>query len=252
MTYHWDTDLYQKKHDFVYHYGTGLIEWLDPQPTERVLDVGCGTGELTEKIQQSGADVVGIDHSADMIRQARNQYPNISFYVMDAAHMSDLPQFDAIFSNAALHWMLDAEGVVHQLYHHVKSGGRLIVELGGKGNIQQIISALNHQRTQYGYPTITVAEQWYFPSVGEYTSILELAGFRVQLAHHYDRDTPLSDPENGIKEWMRMFGQSWLKDVANDHLEPLLQSVQQSLYPALFRNGIWYADYKRLRVIARK
>nr|WKN36869.1 methyltransferase domain-containing protein [Tunicatimonas sp. TK19036] len=252
MTYHWDADLYQQKYSFVYQYGAGLIEWLAPQPTERILDVGCGTGELTEQIRQSGAEVVGIDHSAEMIRQAQHQYPNVSFSVMDAAQMDSLPQFDAIFSNAALHWMLDAEAVVHQLYQHVKPGGRLVAELGGKGNIHQIISALNQQRTQAGYPFIEVGAQWYFPSVGEYSSLLEKAGFQVQLAQHYDRSTPLSDPENGVKDWIQMFGQTWLKDVANEHREPLLQSVQKSLYSTLFHDGIWYADYKRLRVIARK
>lgn len=252
MSYQWNANLYQQKHAFVAEYGSSLIEWLAPQPHEHILDLGCGTGELTEQIRQSGAEVIGVDRSAEMIHQAKRQYPHVSFFVMDAAQLSDLPQFEAIFSNAALHWMLEAGRVVQQMYKHLKPGGRLVVELGGKGNIRQVISAVNQQRIRDEYPPIDISQQWFFPSIGEYSTMLENAGFQVQLARHFPRKTPLQDAENGIADWIRMFGQTWLKDIPEHQHPAFLQSVQKILYPVLFEEGTWYADYQRLRIIAVK
>ncbi|MEM6842160.1 MAG: methyltransferase domain-containing protein [Bacteroidota bacterium] len=250
MAHLWNADLYQQKHAFVYQYGSSLIDWLNPQLGEEVLDVGCGTGELTDQIAQTGAKVTGVDQSEKMVERAKQQYPDISFYVQDATQLSGLHQFDAVFSNAALHWIKDASAVLQQIYQHLKPTGRLVAELGGKGNISQIISALNQQRTKLRYPVINVSEQWFFPSVGEYGNLLESEGFEVQQAQYFHRDTALAD--NGIKEWIRMFASRWLTDIADHHIEKLLEATQESLRSSLYRDETWYADYKRLRILAVK
>jgi len=250
VAYQWDADLYQQKHAFVHQYGSNLIDWLDPQPHEKILDLGCGTGELTHQIAQSGAEVVGVDQSEKMVYRAKQQYPTISFQVMEATQLAGLPQFDGVFSNAVLHWILEAKQVVQQIYQHLKPAGRLVAELGGKNNIAQIIFALNKQRVAFGYDPISIEKQWYFPSVGEYSSLLEAEGFVVRQTHYYRRDTILA--EDGIKEWIRMFADRWLADVAIHHKEKLLEATQESLRSTLFREGSWYADYKRLRILAVK
>ncbi|MEM8965986.1 MAG: methyltransferase domain-containing protein [Bacteroidota bacterium] len=250
MAYQWNANLYQQKHAFVYQYGSSLVDWLVPKAGEEILDLGCGTGELTEKIAQSGAKVIGVDQSEEMVEQAKRQYPIITFYTQDATQLSDLPQFDAVFSNAALHWMKDAQAVLKQVYQHLKPSGRLVAELGGKGNIAQIISALNRQRAKLGYPVIDTSEQWFFPSVGEYSNLLELVGFEVQQVQYFHRDTALA--KDGIKVWIKMFAERWLADVEADQHEELLEATQESLRVALYHEGTWYADYKRLRILAVK
>ena len=250
VVYQWDADLYQQKHAFVHQYGSSLIDWLNPQQGEKILDLGCGTGELTHQIAQSAAEVIGIDQSEEMVHRAKQQYPNMQFQVMDATELTGLPQFDAVFSNAVLHWVLEAKQAIQQLYQYLKPKGRLVAELGGKNNIAQIISALNKQRVNFGYEVINIENQWYFPSVGEYSSLLEAEGFEVQQTHYYYRETTLA--EDGIKEWIRMFAGRWLADVASHHKEKLLEATQESLRSTLFREGSWYADYKRLRILAVK
>ena len=250
MAYHWNADLYQQKHDFVYEYGSSLIDWLDPKPVEEILDLGCGTGELTYQISQFGANVVGIDQSEEMIQQAQQQYPVQPFQVQNATQLKKLPQFDAVFSNATLHWIKDATAVLRQIQQHLKPAGRLVAELGGKGNIAQIITALNQQRMKLGYSAIDISEQWFFPSVGEYSSLLESEGFEVRQTSYFHRDTPLV--EDGIINWVRMFATRWLDDVDIEHQNELLETTQASLRSTLFQEGNWYADYKRLRILAVK
>ncbi|MEO0332470.1 MAG: methyltransferase domain-containing protein, partial [Bacteroidota bacterium] len=245
-----NANLYQQKHSFVYQYGSSLIDCLVPKAGEKILDLGCGTGELTEQIAQLGAKVIGVDQSEEMVEQARRQYPTITFYTQDATQLSNLPQFDAVFSNAALHWMKDAPEVLKQVYQHLKPSGRLVAELGGKGNIAQIISAMNRQRAKLGYPVIDISEQWFFPSVGEYSSLLESEGFEVQQVHYFHRDTALV--EDGIKAWIKMFAERWLTDIEADRHEELLEVTQESLQAALYHEDTWYADYKRLRILAVK
>ncbi|WKN43825.1 class I SAM-dependent methyltransferase [Tunicatimonas pelagia] len=246
MSYRWNTNLYQQKHAFVYQFGADLIKWLNPQAGEDILDLGCGTGELTEQIAQSGAKVIGIDQSEEMIQQAQRQHPERLFQVQNATQLSNLPQFDAIFSNATLHWILDARTVLKQIYQHLKpDGGRLVAELGGRGNIAQIITALNQQRVQLGYSAISSDKQWFFPSVGEYSSLLESEGFEVRQTAYFHRDTSLA--EDGIKHWTKMFAGRWLADVDIEHQDNLLEATQESL-----RSALWRADYKRLRVLAVK
>jgi trans-aconitate methyltransferase len=245
----WNADLYKEKHAFVFQYGNGLIDWLQPQSGEKILDLGCGTGELTARLAASGAKVTGLDSSAGMIESARRNFPEAEFIVADAAAFTLPEQFDAVFSNAALHWMQASGQVAARMYQHLKPGGRLVLEMGAKGNVNSLLRGMENVMRQYGY---TYRPYWYFPSLGEYTSLLERSGFRIQQAHCFERATELADPENGIIEWMEMFGSPLLQEVAPGHRAPMLQQLQEELKPACYRNGRWYLDYVRLRIAAVK
>jgi trans-aconitate methyltransferase len=245
----WNADLYKNNYAFVHQYGNSLIEWLQPQAGEQILDLGCGTGELTAKLAATGAQVTGLDSSAAMIENARKNFPQLTFVVANAASFSLPEQFDAVFSNAALHWMPEKEQVAARMYQHLKPGGRLVLEMGAKGNVGSLLQALEKAMQQHGYQ---YRPCWYFPSVGEYTSILEQYGFRVHQVHYFDRATELADPENGIIDWFNMFGGHFFENIPGEARTAILQQVQQELKASCFRNGRWYADYVRLRVAAVK
>ena len=246
----WNPDLYTQKHNFVFQYGAGLVEVLDPQPNERILDVGCGTGELTKQVSDAGANVVGIDSSEALVVAARQQFPNLTFRHEDATQLADVQQYDAVFSNAALHWIQDQPRVTQAMYQALKPGGRLVVELGGEGNVRQITEALKTALLRYGYPREANISLWYFPSVGQYTTLLEHHGFRVQWARHYARPTRLADTDHGIKDWLKMFAGAYLTSIPSDEQELITTATQEALRPVLFQDQHWYADYQRLRVTA--
>ena len=149
----WNADLYNDKHAFVFTYGEDLVHLLDPKPGERILDLGCGTGYLTNLISGSGAHVTGIDNSPEMIEKAKSEYSNIDFEVLSATDFHFNKPFDAIFSNAALHWVLKKEKAIECMYNNLKPGGRLVIEMGGKNNVQSIINAIKQVLKKYGYNT---------------------------------------------------------------------------------------------------
>jgi trans-aconitate methyltransferase len=247
----WDSNLYDKKHDFVSKYGEELIALLDPKYDEEILDVGCGTGDLAELIREKGAKVTGIDSSVNMIETAKQKYPFIDFYVKSATDFSFDKKFDAVFSNAALHWILEKEKAVQQIYNCLQPNGRLVAEMGGKGNVANIINALTKTLNKNGFIQNAKIERWYFPSLSEYASLLEQNGFRVIFASHFDRETLLKD-QSGIKNWLRMFALSYLQGIGEKDTETILDQVEQQLRDTNFRDGNWYADYKRLRIVALK
>lgn len=248
----WNPELYTQKHSFVYQYGEGLVDLLNAQPNERILDLGCGTGELTDQISKTGADVIGIDSSADLLVAARREFPKLTFRHQNATELADTYQYDAVFSNATLHWILDQQEVTQRMFRSLKSGGRLVVELGGQGNVQCIRQALTETLRQYGYVQQAQINLWYFPSVGQYTTLLEQHGFYVQTAHHYARPTPLADADNGVKDWLKMFANHYLKTILSEEQAALLEDTQSRLRPNLYYDGQWHADYQRLRVTAMK
>jgi trans-aconitate methyltransferase len=247
----WNAKLYDDKHSFVFKYGEDLVHLLSPKSGERILDLGCGTGYLTNLIAESGAEVIGIDKSVEMIEKAKAEYSNIDFKILSATDFHFDKKFDAIFSNAVLHWVLEKEKVINCMYENLKLNGRLVIEMGGKNNVQSIMDAIKKYLSKY--TTIdTSFNIWYYPSLSEYTSLLEAKGFRVTYASHYDRETELKDAANGIKDWIKMFGSSFLKNIDKTSAEKMLNEIQESLRPTNFRDGKWYADYKRLRVVAIK
>ncbi|WP_035567562.1 class I SAM-dependent methyltransferase [Hymenobacter sp. IS2118] len=247
----WNADFYTQKHAFVFEYGAGLVEVLAPQPGELILDLGCGSGELTAEIARRGAAVVGLDASSDMLARARQQFPDLDFRLGDAASFELPERFDAVFSNATLHWVTAADAAIRQLHRHLRPGGRLVAELGGQGNVGQIVAAVLGQLHRRGYAQ-AAAHWWYFPSVGEYAARLERAGFRVRLAQHFDRETALTDPETGLTDWIEQFGQQFFVGVGASDRAAVLAAVNDELRPVLFRAGQWMADYKRLRIVAEK
>ena len=248
----WNAHLYDDKHSFVFKYGEDLISMLAPQAGERILDLGCGTGHLTQQIALTGARVTGIDSSTDMIQKAAAIFPDIDFRVMSATDFHFSEVFDAIFSNAVLHWVLDKEAAIDCILHHLRPGGRLILEMGGKGNVEEIIVNTRKVLIRNGFYKNATTNLWYFPSLGEYTSLLEKKGFRINYASHFDRPTELQDTENGIKDWIRMFGSAFFKNIPDDQIDPVLEEIQESVRSTNYRSHKWYGNYKRLRIEAIK
>ena len=243
-----DPKRYQAKHHYVTAAGADLVEVLDPQADERVLDLGCGTGQLSAQIAATGAEVVGIDLSAEMIEAAREQFPGLSFAVGDARDFSFAEPFDAVFSNAALHWVKPPEAALACIVACLGQGGRFVAELGGNRNVVTIRRALIDQLAVRGfYPQ----SPWYFPSLGDYARLVEQAGLRVAYASHFSRPTPL-EGESGLRDWMEMFAATLTEDVPPSIREELWDGVEDAVRPALYGDGVWHADYWRLRVVAYK
>jgi trans-aconitate 2-methyltransferase len=242
----WDASLYESDHAFVWKYGAELLPLLDPQPGERILDLGCGTGRLTAEIAAAGAQTLGIDSSPDMIGQARQNYPKLKFQLADARTLTITEPFDAVFSNAALHWIPEARAAVQSIYRALKPGGRLVAEFGGKGNNAIVIAALIAAGASD--PLLT----FYFPSIGEYTPILEAEGFEVRFATLFDRPTELEDPVRGLEQWLLMFQQKALAAIPPESREKAFRQIEDQVRPELFYDAKWHIDYRRIRVVAVK
>ena len=248
----WNAHLYDDKHGFVSKYGEDLVELLNPQQSEKILDLGCGTGYLANYIAGAGARVTGIDNSTAMIEKAKAAYPELDFQVLSAADFYFDKPFDAVFSNAALHWVLDKDNAIDCIYRSLRPGGRLVLEMGGKGNVEEIVLATRKVLTRHGYYKNAATQVWYFPSLGEYTTLLEKRGFRINYASHYDRPTELQDTASGIRDWIRMFGNAFFKDIPTTTIDPILDEIQETVRPTHYRGHKWFAAYKRLRIEAIK
>jgi len=248
----WNPELYNDKHSFVYAYGESLVKLLDPQNNERVLDLGCGSGQLTFEISKFAKEAIGIDKSATMIADAKSKFPTIDFQVADASNFDFEEKFDSIFSNAALHWVLDYKAAIQSMFENLKDKGKIVVEFGGKGNIQSILTGLRKSLAKRNYLEQSKLDLWYFPTIGEYATELEKVGFRVTMAQHYDRPTTLADENSGIKDWLSMFTESLFEGVNKKDKEEIKNEVQENLREKCFIEGKWVADYKRIRIIAVK
>ena len=243
----WDPRLYDNQHAFVWHHGESVLELLHPKPGERILDIGCGTGHLTARIAESGAEVIGLDSSAEMLQQARSAHPHLQFVLGDARDFTFPQPFDAIFSNAALHWIKEPRDVIRSVHAALKPDGRFVAELGGRGNVQTIAHALRLVAARMQLP---VGESpWFFPGVADYSAILEEAGLEVRLALLFDRPTPLAGA-SGLRDWVKMFARGRLDAFPPDRHEEFLSAVEEETRPVLFREGGWFADYRRLRIVA--
>jgi len=248
----WNAELYDQKHAFVFEYGESLLELLDVKPGERILDLGCGTGHLTNEIKDHGGDVVGIDASPEMIARASDAYPGIDFRVADGADFRFDEPFDVVFSNAALHWMHDADKVIKCVYDSLKPGGRFVAEMGGKDNTKHLMAATKIVLNRHGYQNLAQKQVWYFPSLGEYSTKLEAGGFRVTFATHFDRPTLLQDGRQGVTKWLNMFGANYFDGIEEKQRQQIFTEITDLLEPDYNLDGNWYADYKRLRFIAVK
>ncbi len=245
----WDAELYEAKHGFVWQFGESLIQLLNPRPGEHVLDLGCGPGQLTNRLAEEGAVVLGLDASPEMIGQARQNFPKLHFTLQDATTMLYDQEFDAIFSNAALHWILDAKGAARAMAKALRRHGRFVAELGGKGNTEKIINALH--ATLVERKQAVPVPRTYFPSLGEYSHLLEQAGFQVQFAHLFDRPTPLEGP-HGMRNWLKQFCWYLFEGLQSNEREQALDETVERLRPELCEDGVWTADYRRLRIVAHR
>ncbi len=250
--YQWKAAQYDGKFGFVSEFGKGVVELLHPEPGEKILDLGCGTGDLADEIAKAGADVTGLDASPEMIERARKKYPGIRFHLARAENFSFDEPFDAVFSNAALHWMRSPEPVLDSIWNALRVGGRFVAEFGGRGNVSSVLKAIEAVFSEdYG---IDASERnpWFFPSIGEYAALLERQGFRVACAFHFDRPTPLQDGENGLIQWLIGFAESFFKGFGEEEKNKAIGKIAEKARVDLYRNGIWHVDYKRLRIMAVK
>ncbi len=245
----WDSSLYDDRHSFVWRAGAGLIELLNPEPGERILDLGCGTGHLTAQIAQSGASVLGLDSSTSMIAQARQNFPGLKFALSDARDFRFDEPFDAVFSNAVLHWVHDAGSAVRCVAAALRPGGRFVLEMGVKGNVRRLRTAIEDVLTEAGHQPKC---PWFYPSAAEYATILEEHGFEVRMAQTFDRWSKLEHPERGLREWLEMFAGPYFEGIAREDHERMLRMIEERVRPELNRDGVWWVDYRRLRVEAVK
>ncbi len=243
----WNPKLYDDRHDFVWKHGADVVELLVPKADEAILDLGCGTGHLTAQIAASGANVVGIDSSAEMIAKARATYPDLAFEVQDARQLTDENRFDGVFSNAVLHWIKEPEKVAQGIARALKPGGRFVAEMGGFGNVAAIVASLQAASMEMGFGEVQTP--WYFPTIGQYASLLEQSGLAVSDAILFDRPSPLKG-EEGLRKWVEGFGSHFLMKVPDDQRSDFLERVEDHARPKLYRDGHWNGDYRRLRIVA--
>lgn len=247
----WNAGLYDEKHSFVYKMAEGLLDLLAAQPDERIVDIGCGTGHLTAKIAATGAKITGIDRSPEMIRQAREAYPQIRFEVADATNIGLQESFDAVFSNATLHWIREPELVIREVACLLRPGGRFVAEFGGHGNIAKLVAAAERAWLKLKRPQ-PMSNPWYYPSLPEYAGLLEKHGLMVNYAILFDRATPLEEGGSGLRNWLSMFGGAIFEKLSENERNSFIEETVQEARPELFHDGQWVIDYRRLRVVAKK
>ena len=215
-----------------------------------MLDLGCGTGDLTAEVADRGADVVGIDAAESMIAQAREKYPALRFEVADAREYEP-GDFDAVFSNAALPWIPsdDHDAVLSMVADALDSGGRFVAEFGGRGNVSQVAGPLQTELRERGYDA---EHPWYFSSIGEYAPRLESHGLEPTGMWLFDRPTELDGGESGLRAWIEMFGDELFTEVGDAERERILDAVEERLRPSLYDGETWTVDYRRLRFVAER
>jgi trans-aconitate methyltransferase len=240
-TSNWNAADYARVGGFVAELGAAALDLLDPQPSERILDVGCGDGTLTKKIVERGATVLGIDNSPEMIAAARVK--GIDALLMDAADIAFTSEFDAAFSNATLHWVLEKEQAARAIFRALDPGGRFAGEMGGEGNLAKLREALDEELIIRGYVPPVEASNWY-ASPDEFAAVYEAAGFEQIDARLIERPTPV---EAGLAEWVTTFRKGWLDraQVPEDERAQIGAAVADRLSSNV-------ADYVRLRFIMRK
>ena len=248
----WNSALYEGNHAFVWQYGESLLKLLAPKAGERILDLGCGTGQLTAKIAESGVFVYGIDSSLSMIAKAKSNYPQLNFAVADARDFQVDEPLDAVFSNAVLHWIKEPDAVINCVAKSLKVGGRFVAEFGGRGNVGAIVRTLSSVLSEIGCEEPEALNPWYFPSVGEYAGLLEKGGFEVGYGVLFDRPTTLEGGNAGMANWIEMFAGGFLLGLSEEVRSQVIKAVAERLRSTQYRDSNWIADYRRIRVVATK
>ncbi len=240
----WDPDRYARNARFVAELGMPVVELLEPRPGERVLDLGCGDGALTRKLVELGCEVVGVDASAAQVEAARKL--GLDARVMDGHALRFDAEFDAVFSNAALHWMKRPAEVIAGVRRALRPGGRFVGEFGGAGNVPSLHAALRRKVADQGIDPDRV-DPWYFPTPVEYGALLEAAGFGVRYIELIPRPTPIP---GDVTDWIDTFGESFLSALPPGRRPAAREELREELRPALCADGKWTVDYVRLRFAA--
>lgn len=248
MAQTWDAKAYGQHGAFVHGLADGVVEWLAARPGERILDLGCGDGQLTARIAAAGANVVGLDSSPQMLAAARAR--GVEAMEGNAEQMPFAAQsFDAVFSNAALHWVRDQDAMIREVRRVLQPGGRFVAEMGGQGNIAAIRVAMMTAIARHGFDGLEDNVN-YYPTPAIYTRRLEQHGFKVQRIELIPRPTRLA--EGGMSAWIRTFRRGVLEKMPEDIRETIVEEATALLTPILRdEDGNWTADYVRLRFIAR-
>ncbi|HEX3217435.1 MAG TPA: methyltransferase domain-containing protein [Aestuariivirgaceae bacterium] len=242
----WSAETYARHARFVSDLAGPVLEWLAPQAGERVLDLGCGDGVLTAELARRGVSVLGIDISESLLKAAAER--GVETRHMDGQNLPFDGEFDAVFSNAALHWMSNASAVIEGVFRALKPGGRFVAEFGGHGNVAAVTTAMRATAWRRGGDA-ALAGPWFFPSVAVYREMLEERGFRVVRIGLFPRPTPLA---SGMIAWLRVFRRPFFAQFGADE-DVVLSEVEELLAPSLRdAKGNWTADYVRLRVEAVK
>ena len=248
FTQDWNAARYATNARFVADMGQPVFDLLNPQPGERILDVGCGDGALTERLASAGAYVVGVDASSDMVNAARRR--GLDARVIDGGSLDFNSEFDAVFSNAAMHWMKrDPDAVISGVHRALKPGGRFAAEMGGHGCVAAITVALCATLQERGVSNPAGLIPWYFPTADEYRARLERAGFHVQSIALIPRPTQLP---TGMRGWLDTFAIPFAKSLPENERDEFLNEATEKLRPVLCdAQGRWTADYMRLRFLAK-
>jgi SAM-dependent methyltransferase len=242
----WCAATYDEHARFVSDLAGEILSWLDAKVGERILDLGCGDGVLTAKLRDRGCDVTGVDAGADMVAAARAK--GLDVHLIDGHDLPFAGEFDAVFSNAALHWMIRPLPVLDGVWRSLKPHGRFVAEFGGHGNVAAIVTALRATALHRG-GDVELAGPWFFPSVEVYSGMLERAGFSVERIGLYPRQTFL---KTGMKPWLQLFRKPFFEQFG-EAMDEVLEEIVALLKPSLCDgNGNWTADYVRLRVAAVK
>lgn len=247
MNIKWNAENYTENFQFVHKYGEDVMELLQVAAGSRVLDLGCGNGNLTNKLKEKGYAVIGIDDSEDMLSIARASYPDIDFRKGNALNFQTEP-VDAVFSNAVLHWIdREKQGtMLKNIASNIKTGGELVCEFGGFGCAEQVHSALEKIFSERGF---VYPRTFYFPTVGEYAPLLEAAGLQVKYAVLFDRPTL---QKQGLEGWIRMFDMAAFAGIKEETAASMIHEAEERLEPILCQDGRWYVDYVRIRFRCEK
>ena len=241
----WSAASYGEHARFVSDLAGGVMDWLEARSGERILDLGCGDGVLTAELAAKGASMVGVDASEDFVRASRAR--GLDVRLMDGEALTFDNEFDAVFSNAALHWMTRPERVIAGVAKALKPKGRFVAEFGGHGNVAAITTALQAVAMRHGKDA-RLAHPWFFPSIETYRALLEAQGFAVARIALIPRPTPL---KTGMGAWLKLFNSPFFRQF--EDFDAAVQEAEELLKFALCdAQGNWTADYVRLRVEARK
>ncbi len=250
MNIKWNSEEYKENFSFVHEYGEDVLKLLEINKNSRVIDLGCGNGVLTNKLSGICDNVIGIDASEDMLKTAKETYPYLNFIKGDALSFNSEEKADAVFSNAVFHWIdKDKQSeLLANINHNLNSDGQLVCEFGGSGCAETIHSGLEYE---FNKRNLVYPRTFFFPTIGEYTPIMENNGFKVVFAVLFDRKTKLNG-QDGLRNWINMFVTEPFKNIDNSTANEIITSTVNNLKPVLSENGIWYADYVRIRLKAIK